>query len=265
MKRALALALALACAATAAHGQITVVGSGVEEHAARPGDTYSGTLRLRNDGSEPADARIDLRDYAFSADGSSRFAAPGSLPRSNARWIAFSPAQVRLAPGAEATVGYTVTVPADAPAGTSWSMLMVTTISRGGAESTDAPAGARVRVGLRATLRYGVQVATTIGSPPPQVAFANAHAFADGAGKVLELDVANASEVAYRPELRVELYDAAGQRVASVTSRRGLLYPGTSLRQRFELGALPSGTYQALVVADAGGDQLFGAQYRLTL
>jgi hypothetical protein len=264
MKRAFILGLALAAAPALAHGQIAVLGNGVEEHAAHPGETYSGTLRLRNQGSEPADARIDLRDYSFAADGSSRFDPPGSTPRSNARWVAFSPAQVHLAPGAEATVGYTVTVPDGVAPGTSWSILMVTTIARGAPESAE-PAGGRVRVGLQATLRYGTQIATTVAGPAPRVAFANAHAFAGARGKVLEFDVANAGDVAYRPELRVEVFDAAGQKVASLGSRRGLLYPGSSLRQRFELGALPPGTYQALVVADTGGDQLFGAQYRLQL
>jgi hypothetical protein len=161
-------------------------------------------------------------------------------------------------------VGYTVTVPDNAAPGTAWSILMVTTIARGAPEST-APAGARVRVGVQATLRYGVQIATTLAGPAPKVSLANAHAYAAAGGKVLELDVANTGEIAYRPELRVEVFNAAGERVAKLASPRGLLYPGTSLRQRFELGALPPGTYQALVVADAGGDQLFGAQYRLAL
>jgi hypothetical protein len=265
MKRALILFLFLAAPVVPLRAQITVLGGGVEEHAARPGETYSGTLRLRNDGREAADARVDLRDYTFAADGSSRFDPPGSLLRSNARWIAFSPSQVHIPPGGEAALGYTVTVPPDAGRGTFWSMLMVTAIERGAAGSTAPPPDARVRLGIQATLRYGVQIATTLAGPAPRVAFSNAHAYAGPRGKVLELDLANAGEVAYRPEVRVELFDEAGQRVASFSSRRGLLYPGTSLRQRFELGTLPSGSYQALVVADAGGDQVYGAQYRVKL
>jgi hypothetical protein len=264
MKRALTISLSLALLATAARAQVIVVGSGIEEHAARAGETYSGTLRLRNTGAEAQEAKVYLTDYAFAADGTTRYAAPGSLPRSSARWITFSPSQVRVAPGAEATVGYTVAVPADAAPGTWWSMLMVEGIARGSAEST-AAGPARVRMGIQPSIRYGVQIATTLAGPAPKVAFANARAYAAAGGKTLEFDVANAGDVAYRPELRVELFDAAGRKAASFTSRRGLLYPGTSLRQSFELGAVPAGEYQALVVADAGGDQVFGAQYRLKL
>lgn len=265
MKKALILALALAAVPSISRAQITVLGGGVEEHAAAPGETYSGTLRLRNDGRETAEAKLYLTDYAFAADGTTRYAPAGSSARSSGRWIVFSPAQVHIAPGGEATVGYTVTVPANAAlSGTYWSMLMVEGIARGSAEST-AGGPARVRVGIQPTIRHGVQIATTLGAPAPKVAFTNARAYAAGTGKVLELDVANAGEVAYRPEIRVELFDAAGNKAGAFASRRGLLLPGTSLRQAFDLGAVPAGEYQALVVADAGGDQVFGAQYHLKL
>jgi len=266
IERLLPIALALTAAATTARAQITVLGSGVEEHAARPGETYSGTLRLRNEGRQPEEARVYLSDYSFGADGRTVYAPAGSLPRSSARWIAFSPSQVRIAPGGEATVGYTVTVPAGMTAsGTFWSLVMVEGIAHGSPESTSGGRAARVRVGVQPSIRYAVQIATTLGTATPQVRFASARAYAAGGGKVLELDLANAGEVAYRPEIRVELFDDAGRKAGVFSSRRGLLYPGTSLRQTFDLGAVPAGTYQALVVADAGGDQVYGAQYRLKL
>ncbi|HSU15180.1 hypothetical protein [Longimicrobium sp.] len=267
MKRALILSLALSAFSITARAQVSVIGSGVEEHAARPGETYSGTLRLRNDGRQAEEAKVYLTDYTFAADGTTRYAAAGSLPRSSARWIAFTPSQVRIPAGGEATVGYTVTVPADASlGGTYWSILMIEGIARGSAESTSGAANARVRVGIQPSTRYGVQIATTLeGTGAPKVSFTSARAYAAAQGKVLELDLANAGDVAYRPEIRVELFDAAGGKAGTFTSRRGLLYPGTSLRQTFELGAVPPGSYQALVVADAGGDQVFGAQYSLKL
>jgi hypothetical protein len=265
MKRALIFSLSLAVP-HAARAQLTVLGSGVEERAARPGETYSGSLRVRNDGARSAEARVYQTDYTFTADGTTRYGAPGSLPRSNARWIIFSPSQVRIPPGGEAVVGYVVTVPADAGLGGAfWSMLMVEGIAPGSAASTETSEHVRVQVGVRPSVRYGVQIATALAGPAPRIAFSNAHAFVGGRGKVLELDLTNAGETAYRPEIRVELFDEAGRPAGSFTSRRGLLYPGTSLRQRFELGALKAGSYQAMVVADAGGDQVYGAQYTLRL
>jgi hypothetical protein len=268
MKQTLAIALSLAAVLTVpARAQITVAGTAVEERAARPGESYSGTLTLHNAGKETEEARVYLTDYTFAADGRSAYGAPGSVPRSSARWIVFSPAQVSIPAGGEATVGYTVTLPADAGlAGTYWSMLMVEGIERGSAESAAPGARERVRMGIRPTIRHGVQIATTVqGTGTPAVRFDGTRAYGTGGAKMLELDLSNAGDVAYRPEIRVELYDGAGRAAGSFTSKRGLLYPGTSLRQTFELGALPAGDYQALVVADAGGEEVFGAQYRLKL
>jgi hypothetical protein len=267
MKRAATIAfLFLAAAALPARAQISVVGAGVEERQARAGESYSGTVRLRNDGAEAAEARLYLTDYAFAADGSTRYGPAGSSPRSNAGWVTFTPSHVRIAPGTEATVGYTVTVPAGEKAGTFWSMLMVEGIARGAPESTAVAArGTRAEMGVRPTIRYGVQIATTLGAGERRADFAGTRAVGTEGGKRIELDVVNSGEVAYRPELSIELYDESGAAVKTFSSRRGLLYPGTSLRQSFDLGALPAGTYQALVTADTGGDEVFGAQYRLKL
>lgn len=269
MKRCfVAAALGVAALALPARAQITVVGVGVEERQARPGETYSGTLRLRNEGGEAAEARLYLTDYAFSADGSTTYGAAGSAPRSNARWVTFTPSHVRVPAGGEATVGYTVAVPAGgALSGSYWSMLMVEGIAPGAPESATAPRGPRTEMGVRTTLRYGVQLATTLsGSGARRADFRGTRALgAAGGEKRIELDLVNSGEVAYRPELRIELFDEAGNAAGTFTSRRGLLYPGTSLRQVFELGALPAGSYQALVTADTGGDEVFGAQYRLKL
>lgn len=260
------MSIALLAAAGTARAQVVVLGSTVQEHAAHAGETYSGTLRLRNQGAGAGEARLYLRDYTFAAGGVTRYAAPGTLPRSSARWIKFSPAQVRIAPGGEAVVGYTVTVPPDAAlAGTFWSMLMVEGIAPGSPESAGAGGPARVRMGIQPTIRYGVQIATTVGGGTSRLAFTSARAYAGPRGKMLELDVANIGDVAGRPEIRVELFRADGEKAGTFSSRRGLLYPGTSLRQAFELGSLPAGEYQALVVGDTGGDQVYGAQYKLRL
>lgn len=266
MKRALLAPLLLAAAAAPLRAQIAVVANTVDEHAAAPGEAYSGTLRLRNPDREPREARLYLADYTFSADGRSTFAAAGTLPRSSARWVSFAPARVRLGPGEEATVGYTVTVPDGAAhSGTYWTVLMVEGIDPVLAGAASRPR-ARVQVGVRTAVRYAVQLATTIeGTGTAEVRFVSARAFADTTGKVLELEVSNPGTLAYRPELRVELFDAAGNRAGTFSAQRGLVYPGTSIRQRFELGRLPAGDYQALVVGDAGGAEVFGAQYRLKL
>ena len=80
----------------------------------------------------------------------------------------------------------------------------------------------------------------------------------------LDLNVQDVGERGYRPTLWVEVYDAQGTLRAKAKQSRGLLYPGTSLHQHFDLGALPSGTYKAVVFADTGDDAVFATQYAIT-
>ena len=41
------------------------------------------------------------------------------------------------------------------------------------------------------------------------------------------------------------------------------IYPGCSARFRIDLSGLPAGRYKAIVVADCGDENVFGAQYDL--
>ncbi len=243
-----------------AGAQIAVVGSTVEEHTAAPGQSYEGTILIRNLTRQPQSVRIYKSDYLFFADGTSHFDDAGTTRRSNANWIKPSATSVVVPPTGEITLGYTITVPAsDTLRGTYWSALMVE------GAPTAPPAAAAKQVGIGAVVRYAVQLATHLPKTGSRkVAFANQVLTTDSTGhRVVEMDVQNTGERAYRPNLWVELYDAAGVLRGRREQQRGLLYPGTSLKQRFVFDALPAGSYKAVVFADSGDDAVFAAQYKL--
>ncbi|MEO8337495.1 MAG: hypothetical protein ABI664_21140 [bacterium] len=243
-----------------AGAQIAVVGSTVEEHTAAPGQTYEGTILIRNLTTAPQSVRIYKSDYLFYADGTSHFDDAGTTPRSNANWIKPSASSVVVPPSGELTVGYSITVPAnDTLRGTYWSALMVE-----GAPTAPPPAAAK-QVGIGAVVRYAVQLATHLPKTGSRkVAFVNQATSTDSTGnRIVEMDVQNTGDRAYRPNLWVELYDDAGVLRARREQQRGLLYPGTSLKQRFVFDALPAGSYKAVVFADSGDDAVFAAQYKL--
>ena len=81
--------------------------------------------------------------------------------------------------------------------------------------------------------------------------------------QAFELEVRNDGERAYRPALWIEVYDEQGTMRANARQERGLLYPGTSLKQTFALGRLAPGTYRAIVFADSGEDAVFASQFTL--
>lgn len=257
---ALALAAVLAAPSTPLAAQVSVISSTLEERPATPGERYTGTVRVRNTSGQPQQARIYQADYRFLADGRTFYEQPGTAPRSNAGWVQFNPSQLTLAPGEEAAVAYTVSVPAGGGLrGSYWSVLMVETVQ-------PQPARAAQRgVGITPAIRYAVQVATHVGQAERRIALQGARLTGEGADRALEVDVVNTGEQADRLELRVDLFDADGAPAGRLASSRGLVYPGTSIHQRFEIPALPAGTYRALLVVDTGSDEVFGAEYTLRM
>jgi hypothetical protein len=261
----MSLALTALCVPLAATAQIAVVGSTVEERTAAPGDSYVGTIVVRNLTTQDQPVRIYQNDYLFFADGTSHFNDPGTTPRSNAKWITPTVRSLLIPPMSEMTVSYSVKVPAsDSLLGTYWSAVMV----EGAPTEAGRSSGGRPQVGVGAVMRYAVQIATHLkASGSRKVEFANSRFLTDTTTgtQSFELEVRNAGERAYRPALWIEVYDEQGALKANARQERGLLYPGTSLKQVFQLGKLTPGTYRAVVFADSGEDSVFAAQFTLKL
>lgn len=244
-----------------ARAQISVVGNSVEEKSAAPGDTYTGTIVVKNLTSQDQPVRIYQTDYSFFADGTSHFDPPGSLDRSNARWITPATGSIIVPPSGETTVAYTVRVPAtDSLHGTYWSTIMVE-----GAPSAPRQTAQR-QVAIGTVMRYAIQIATHLSDSGPATIALEKERTLTAADSVrsIELEVRNNSGKGYRPLVWVELYDALGNLRSKLQQQRGLLYPGTSVKQTFALGRLARGEYKAVVFADTGDEPVFAAQYKLS-
>lgn len=255
-------AAAMLFAPATARAQIAVVGSTIEERIAAPGETYTGTIVVRNLTQQDQPVRIYQTDYMFFADGTSHFDSVGTTKRSNGAWITPTVRSLLVAPGSEMTASYTVKVPAAGSlSGTYWSAVMV----EGAPLEAGRPSVGRPQVGLGAVVRYAVQVATHIrDTGSRKVGFANSRFLSNAdSTQSFELEVQNQGERAYRPALWIEVYDEQGTLRANVRQERGLLYPGTSLKQTFALGRLGPGTYRAIVFADSGEDAVFASQFTL--
>jgi hypothetical protein len=262
--------LAILFAVQVASAQVSVVGDLSRDIDVRRGEVVEGVILVKNDTPEIQEAKIYQTDYHFDFSGANAYDEPGTRSRSNARWIRFSPAVVTLAPHATVAVNYTVTVPRDADGtllGTYWSMMMVEGIPKGSRESTQPNADTKAKMGVMQTLRYAVQIATTIaGTGTVGVQFINAVLTKrDDGGRILQVDLGSSGELFMRPNVYVELFDEAGLSRGRFDGSRFRMYPGTSVRHKIDLSSVPKGTYKALVVVDAGGDEAFAAQYTLEL
>lgn len=255
------LGAASIAAPVVARAQIAVLSSTVEEHEALKGESYTGRIVIANPTNTPQPVRIYQTDYTFDATGVTIYGDPGTTSRSNASWVTPQSQRVVVPPRSELTVPYSVKVPPnDSLRGTYWSMIMVA-----GAETAPSMSGSRGQVGIGQVIQYGIQVATHIGSTGRRaVKFSNPSASHTAKGAALDIDVTSSGDRATRPTLSVEIYDAQGALRGKGKQVRGLLYPGTALRQHFEFGSLPPGTYKALVFADTGEDPVLAQQFTIT-
>jgi hypothetical protein len=255
--------------ASYACGQVSIIGDLSQDHEARPGEPYNGSIIVKNDSDDPQEAKLYQTDYLFACDGTNDYAEPGSTPRSNARWVSFSPSFLTIPPRGSVTVNFTVNVPKTIAGkqleGSYWSMLMVEGIAKESPESSLPKKDNRPEMGVRQTLRYGIQIATHIaGTGTRSIKFIQAKLVKGAKGEtLLQVDLEDSGTLGFRPDFYVELFDGKGISKGKFPGHRYRLYPGTSVRQMVELNGIGAGTYKALVVVDAGGDDVFGAQYTL--
>lgn len=265
----LKLLSALVVLSFTAQAQISVIGELSQDREGRPGGKYEGVIIVKNDTNDPQEAKVYQTDYLFYSNGTNNYGDPGTMPRSNAKWVRFSPSYLTVPPQGMVSVNFTVTVPSNIDGknlvGTYWSMLMVEGIAKGSAESTAPKDPKKAQMGISQTIRYGIQIATHIaGTGTKQINFLDAKMItkAEG-GKFLQVDIENTGDLGLRPDVYVELFDDKGASIGKYPGVKYRIYPGTSVRQMIDLTSVTSGTYKAVVVVDAGGDDVYGAQYTL--
>jgi hypothetical protein len=268
MTRRFLLSLVLCSAATrTAAAQVEVLSPTVVEQSARPGTAVNSVIVLHNPDTTTQYVRIYQEDYRFYADGRSLFDPPGTEIRSNARWIGLSSSQLAIEPGKTAKIVVVVNVPADSLLlGSYWSIVLVEPApNEADGSATDATPNAAV--GVHTRIRHAIQIVTHIGeSGRHDLRFADHHVDVSPDGhRGFRFDVLNCGERAYRPQLVLEIYDADGRLLLTRSQARGLIYPGTSIAQSFDIDTLQKGDYTALILADTKGAEVFGARLKLRL
>ena len=135
---------------------------------------------------------------------------------------------------------------------------MVEVVSKVSPESITEDKG-KVKLGIRHAVRYGIQMVTHIGDTGARnLKFLSTRLLKEGEARVLQVHIENIGERWLRPFLWAELYDEKGSYIGRFEGGRLRIYPGTSARYRVDLSEVPKGKYKALVIADCGGEDVFG-------
>jgi hypothetical protein len=245
---------------------VSIVGGLTYQKQAGAGETYKGIIFLKNNGTEPQELKLYQTDYQFRFDGSNSYGTPGKLPRSNANWLSFNPHRLVVPAGETASVSYTVKVPNNPNLnGTYWSMIMVEGIPKSSPESTLAEKD-KAKIGITQVIRYGVQMVTDItDSGERKIGFLDIKLLKENEKRTLQIDIENTGQRWLRPAVWAEIYNDTGDYIGRFEGGKKRIFPGTSVRYKVDLSEIPSGNYKALLVADCGGDHIFGANYSLKL
>ena len=142
---------------------------------------------------------------------------------------------------------------------------MVEPVSAGTLEPPE-PEKDKAKVGVRTILRYAIQFVTHIGQTGVRgMKFVDRRLVVHDGRRTLELDAENTGERWLRPLVWAEIFDQAGAALGRFDGQRLRIYPGCSVRFLIDLSSLPPGNYSALVVADSGDENVFGARYELAI
>jgi hypothetical protein len=79
------------------------------------GGTTTQAITVSNTGKDPVRVRAMISDWYLSRDGSPQFAESPDARYSASSWIRIAPPEQVVDPGRDATVRFTLTIPADAP------------------------------------------------------------------------------------------------------------------------------------------------------
>ncbi len=227
-----------------------------------PGQTYTGEIEISNFGDKDQYARIYQRDYLFNYKGEAFYKKPGSIDRSNAKWIDINGNYVKVPAHKKLTVQYEIKVPDDSLlTGSYWSVILVE-----GVNEIDTNSFSK-GVNIQTVMRYAIQVITNIGNTGMRkLEFMAADLVKEDSVRYLQVDLKNSGERYLRPVLKLELFDKSGKSAGVFTAQPRKTYPGTSVRIKVYLdAALPEGIYQALLVADTGEDDVFGVNLSLEI
>ncbi|MGQ9601088.1 MAG: fimbrial biogenesis chaperone [Candidatus Bipolaricaulia bacterium] len=229
---------------------------------AGPGGSGSGYFKVINNGQNPEEVTISLSDWTLGPDGGIQFAEPGTVDRSLANWISYSPATFRLEPGQLQRVDFTITVPSE-KGGDHWALFFVE-----GSEVTpvaETTGALTTTVGVK--VRYGIKVfqrdpaATRIGR-------ITGLELLSLEPLKLELSFANAGDgVLFRVTGQMEIRDATGTTVRTLEIEEFTVLPGGARELVLEDKGerLPPGDYIALAIIDFGGDYLVGQQLQFKI
>lgn len=244
-----------------AYSGVAILNGLTHTHQVQAGGQLTEKITVKNDGRKEARIVIYKQDLVFPCGGAaSLYTESGSHTRSFNTWIKTNVEEKLLAPGEEYNIYYTIQIPSGPDnAGSYWTLLMV----EGADPLREENSNGMV---VNSKVRYGVQIIADVGAyQSPQLNFLDAKILSTPAKtKYLSARIQNAGTFSASVKVNLEIYNAAGQKIKTLEAITRRIYPDNCNQFEIDLGDLPPGKYESILVADNGKD-LFGTNVSLEI
>ena len=209
------------------------------------GKTAAQTVLLFNQGKDPVTVTAYAWDWWHEPGNPRKFAPPGTLPHSAAKWISFVPEKVTVTPGKGANVTVVIATPPDASAG-NYAVAWFEAIP------DSKPGSKELRVGAR----IGVLVLTEVrGQSKPAVNVDELTITPPTASQPLKADIkiTNSGDVHLFPKGTLVIMDRKRKLVGHVGFEKQRLLPGEDRSVSVKYGGdLKPGEYEVILTVDYG-------------
>ena len=173
--------------------------------------------------------------------------------------MSLSDNEILMEPGQTINITYGLTPPADLDkSGSYWGVIMIEEIED---LDTNKPT---VGVKVNALVRYAIQI---IGSyddnAVKQLEIADIKLDTTGGEQHVRISVQNSGNIMMKPIMILEVYSTDGEQIARKEIPYQKVYPGYCKVFDIPLADIPAGSYDSVIVADCGDENLYGMRFTL--
>lgn len=254
---------------TFCYAQFSVTIDDNEKNNVSPGDTYTTVVTILNIATQDATARIYLSDYQTSY-GEPQYEEPNTLKRSNADWIRLNTNELVIPAREKREIPIEIIVPSNENlSGSYWSLIIVE------GESKETQIGSTTDqsvINVNIVSRHGLNIITSFANGSSEFEFKSPN-LQQGEDNlpIFTVDTTNIGSRIARGEVYLDLFANDGSELGRINTGKQMFRPENPVRINFDFAELVTnsqekltqGTYTALMIIDAGENQIFGARYNL--
>lgn len=240
------------------YSNIAVLNGLKHEHAVLSGNTVSGEIEVKNVSDTPQKIVLYLQDLSIPCQKDVIFMEPGASKNSLGTWITIENNEVVLEPGEIRKIIYRIRFPENTDPKSYWSMVMVE------GETPLSEQKLKNVVTVSSKVRYGVQIICNLNKDSTEALQIDEARYNRETGTI-EITLSNPSLYIEKSLLSVELYDGSSELVASESSAKENVYPGSCKTISIPFKEpLAAGKYSCMIVMDNEAG-LVGTSFDFTL